>query len=154
MIKRQTCYPVLSYLNESGKETQADVILMDLQYAPAVLTPAKKEKATAMVKAIGELARDGVNVFRRFAFMKGLYKVEKVSFDRMVDPADEHRLHDSDWVTHRVAWAMKVAIVGGVDKADKARHRQLCLRDHRLQVKCAVAVVQSGTVTVIRALTA
>ena len=54
-----------------------------------------------MVKAIGELARDGVNVFRRFAFMKGLYKVEKVSFDRMVDPADEHRLHDSDWVTHR-----------------------------------------------------
>ena len=116
MIKRQTCYPVLSYLNESGKETQADVILMDLQYAPAVLTPAKKEKATAMVKAIGELARDGVNVFRRFAFMKGLYEVEQVSFDRMVDPADEHRLHDSDWATHRVAWAMKAR--------DRRRRRQ------------------------------
>jgi len=54
-------------------------------------------------------------VFRRFAFMKDLYEVEKVSFDRMVDPADEHRLHDSDWVAHRVAWA--IAIVGGVDKA-------------------------------------
>ena len=47
---------------------------------------------------------------------------------------------------------MKLAIVGGVDKA--ARHRQPCLRDHRLQVKCIVTVVQSGTVTVIRALTA
>ena len=99
------------------KETLADVILMDLQYVPAVLTPAKKEKAIAMVKAISELARDGVNVFRRFAFMKGLSEVEQVSFDRMVDPADEHRLHDSDWATHRVAWAMKLAIVGGVDKA-------------------------------------
>ena len=99
-------------------QTQADVILMDLQYVPAVLTTAKKDKAVAMVKAISELARDaGVNVFRRFAFMKGLYEVEQVSFDRMVDPADERRLHDSDWATHRVAWAMKLAIVRGVDKA-------------------------------------
>ena len=85
------------------KETQADVILMDIQYVPAVLTPAKKDKAIAMVKTISELARDaGVNVFRRFAFMKGLSEVEQVSFDRMVDPADEHRLHESDWAT--IAW--------------------------------------------------
>jgi lysophospholipase L1-like esterase len=99
-------------------QTQADIILMDLQYVPAVLTLAKKDKAIAMVEAISELARDaGVNVFRRFAFMKGLSEVEQVSFDRMVDPADEHRLHDSDWATHRVAWAMKLAIVGGVAKA-------------------------------------
>ena len=99
-------------------ETRADVILMDLQYVPAVLTPAKKDKAIEMVEAISQLARDaGVNVFRRFAFMKGLYEVEQVSFDRMVDPADEHRLHDSDWVAHRVAWAMKLAIVDGVEKA-------------------------------------
>jgi hypothetical protein len=64
------------------------VILMDLQYVPALLTPAKKDKAIAMVKAISKLAGDanGVNVFRRFAFMKGLYQVEQVSFDRMVDP--------------------------------------------------------------------
>jgi len=99
-------------------ETAADVILMDLQYVPAVLTPAKKDKATAMVEAISELARDaGVNVFRRFAFMKGLNQVEQVSFDRMVDPTDETRLHDSDWATKRMAWAVKLAIVGGVDKA-------------------------------------
>jgi len=56
-------------------------------------------------------------VFRRFAFMKGLYEVEQISFDRMVDSRDEHRLHDSDWTTHRVAWAVKLAIAGGVDKA-------------------------------------
>jgi GDSL-like Lipase/Acylhydrolase family len=99
-------------------ETQADVILMDLQYAPAVLTPAKKDKALAMVEAISRLARDaGVNVFRRFAFMKGLHEVEQVSFDRMVDPTDDSRLHDSEWATRRVAWALKLAIVGGVRKA-------------------------------------
>jgi lysophospholipase L1-like esterase len=102
-------------------QTQADVILMDLQYVPAVLTPAKKDKAIAMVEAISELARDaGVNVFRRFAFMKGLYQVERVSFDRMVDPTDDARLHDSEWTTQRVAWAVKLAIVGGVDKANSS----------------------------------
>jgi hypothetical protein len=99
-------------------ETKADVILMDLQYVPAVLTPANKDKAIAMVEVIGELARDaGVNVFRRFAFMKGLHQVEQVSFDRMVDPTDDSRLHDSDWATQRVAWGVNLAIVGGVDKA-------------------------------------
>jgi hypothetical protein len=99
-------------------ETQADVILMDLQYLPAVLTPAKKGSAIAMVKAIGELAADanGVNVFRRFAFMEGLHEVEGISFDRMVDPGDDTRLHQSDWVTDRVTRALKDAIVGGVDK--------------------------------------
>jgi hypothetical protein len=42
--------------------------------------------------------------------MKGLYQVEQ-------DPMDHDRLHDSDWATERVAWAVKLAIVGGVDKA-------------------------------------
>jgi|SRR5215472_1042073 len=37
--------------------------------------------------------------------------------DRMVDPNDNDRLHDSDWATGRVAWAVKLAIVGGVEKA-------------------------------------
>jgi len=68
-------------------QTRADVILMDLQFVPAVLTPAKKDKAFAIAKAISDLAKDAkdVNVFRRFAFMEGLYEVEQVSFDRMVD---------------------------------------------------------------------
>ncbi|WP_426537568.1 SGNH/GDSL hydrolase family protein [Bradyrhizobium sp. McL0615] len=114
----ETTSAIRDGLVELRDQTQADVVLMDLQYVPAVLTPAKKARAIAMVDAISDLARGaGVNVFRRFAFMKGMSEVEQVSFDRMVDPADEHRLHDSDWTTDRVAWAMKLAIVGGVDKA-------------------------------------
>lgn len=100
------------------QETQADVILMDLQYLPGMLTPAKKAKSIQMVEAISQLARDaGVNVFRRFAFMEGLIDVEQVSMDRMVDEADNDRFHQSDWVTFRVAWAMKLAIERGVAAA-------------------------------------
>jgi hypothetical protein len=44
-------------------------------------------------------------------------QVEQVSFDRMVDPTDNDRLHDSDWAAQRVTWAVKLAIVGGVNKA-------------------------------------
>ena len=114
----ETTKAIRDGLVELRDKTRADVILMDLQYVPAVLTPAKRAHATAMVRAISELAREaGVNVFRRFAFMKGLHEVEQVSFDRMVDPADDSRLHDSEWTTGRVAWAAKLAIVGGVDKA-------------------------------------
>jgi lysophospholipase L1-like esterase len=114
----ETTSAIRNGLVELRDQTQADVILMDLQYVPAVLTPAKKANAIAMVKAISELAQGaGVNVFRRFAFMKGISEVEQVSFDRMIDPGDEHRLHDSDWTTDRVAWAMKLAIVDGVNKA-------------------------------------
>jgi len=98
--------------------TPADVVLMDLQYVPALLTPAKTDKAIAMVEAISELAQEaGVNVFRRFAFMKALHQIERVSFDRMVDPADDRRLHDSDWTTQRLAWAVRLAIVDGVSLA-------------------------------------
>ena len=49
--------------------------------------------------------------------MKGLIDVEQVAMDRMVDEADDHRFHQSDRVTFRVAWAMKLAIERGVDKA-------------------------------------
>jgi lysophospholipase L1-like esterase len=114
----QTTGAIRDGLVKLRDKTQADVILMDLQYLPAVLTPAKKDKAIAMVESISELARDaGVNVFCRFAFMKGLHQIEGASFDRMVDPTDDSRLHDSDWVTQRVAWAVQLAIVGGVNKA-------------------------------------
>jgi hypothetical protein len=100
------------------KETQADVIMMDLQYLPGMLTPAKKARSIQMVEAISALALEaGVNVFRRFAFMKGLVDVEQVAIDRMVNEADNDRFHQSDWVTFRVAWAMKLAIERGVDKA-------------------------------------
>jgi hypothetical protein len=50
---------------------------MDLQYVPAVLTPAKKDKALEMVEAISELAGRRRQCFPPLAFMKGLYQVDR-----------------------------------------------------------------------------
>jgi lysophospholipase L1-like esterase len=99
----------------------ADIIMMDLQYVPAVVTPAKIDKATAMVEAIAKIAHvKGVSVFGRFALMKGWHKVERISFDRMVDPNDVERLHASDWTTDRMSWELKEAIAAAVSKAQSA----------------------------------
>ncbi|MET4217275.1 lysophospholipase L1-like esterase [Bradyrhizobium sp. LB7.2] len=95
-----------------------DVILMDLQYVPALLTPAKADKTNAMVGAISEIAHaTRVNVFRRFALMKAWHDVAKISFDRMVDPGDGDRLHASDWTTDKMTWELTNAIAVAADKA-------------------------------------
>jgi lysophospholipase L1-like esterase len=95
-----------------------DVILMDLQYVPALLTPAKADKTNAMVAAISEIAHaKGVNVFRRFALMKGWHDVARISFDRLVDPGDETRLHASDWTTDKMTWELTNAIVAAANEA-------------------------------------
>jgi lysophospholipase L1-like esterase len=97
---------------------QIDVILMDLQYVPALLTPAKATKAGAMVEAISQIAHEkSVNVFGRFALMKGWHDVARISFDRMVDPGDDTRLHASDWTTDKMTWQLTDAIVDAVNKA-------------------------------------
>ncbi|WP_369720825.1 SGNH/GDSL hydrolase family protein [Bradyrhizobium sp. LLZ17] len=95
-----------------------DVILMDLQYVPALLTPAKQASAIAMVDAISEIAHaKGVNVFRRFELMQGWHDIAKISFDRMVDPGDDTRLHASDWTTDKMTWQLTAAIDAAVKKA-------------------------------------
>ncbi|MGY8708380.1 GDSL-type esterase/lipase family protein [Bradyrhizobium sp. 18BD] len=97
---------------------QIDVILMDLQYVPALLTPAKKSKAIDMVAAISEIAHaKGVNVFRRFELMQGWHDIAKISFDRMVDPGDDTRLHASDWTTDKMTWQLTTAINAAAKKA-------------------------------------
>jgi hypothetical protein len=94
-----------------------DIILMDLQYVPAVLTLATLKQTEAMVSAIAEVASSTkVNLFRRFEFMKTWHELEGVSFDTMVDPTDTDRLHDSDWSTLRLAWNLSQLIFKAVDK--------------------------------------
>jgi hypothetical protein len=98
-----------------------DVILMDLQYVPALLTPANIGKAIALVEAISDIAHEArVNVFRRFELMKGWHDVAKISFDRMVDPGDDTRLHASDWTTDKMTWQLTAAIGAAVKKAQSS----------------------------------
>ncbi|MET0443073.1 MAG: SGNH/GDSL hydrolase family protein, partial [Pseudorhodoplanes sp.] len=84
-----------------------DVVLMDLQYAPAVLTPAKIDAAERMVALIADCAAEAkVNVFRRFLLMRQWHEVERFSFDQLIDPTDVDRLHQSDWSARRLAYAL------------------------------------------------
>jgi GDSL-like Lipase/Acylhydrolase family len=103
-------------LLQSGK---IDIILMDLQYAPAMLTPELSDATDAMVSAIAEVASDKkVNLFRRFKLMKAWHELEHVSFDTMVDPTDENRLHDSDWTTQKLVWILNKIMWDAIDKAE------------------------------------
>ncbi|OKO83953.1 hypothetical protein AC628_00965 [Bradyrhizobium sp. NAS96.2] len=71
---------------------------MDLQYLPAMLTPATREATEKMVLAIAEVADNmKVNLFRRHELMKAWHQLAGVSFDQMVDRNDPARLHQSEW---------------------------------------------------------
>jgi hypothetical protein len=85
-----------------------DVVLMDLQYAPAILSDNRIKEAERMVKLISDAAAANppVNVFRRFELMRRWHKIEKYSFDRMIDPSDVDRLHQSDWSAQRIGQAL------------------------------------------------
>jgi hypothetical protein len=74
-----------------------------------------------MVAIIARLASDaGVNVFRRFDYMRRMHRFERVSFDRMIEPHDPNRLHQSDWSTGLVTQAlfnvMVHALTNGADR--------------------------------------
>lgn len=94
-----------------------DIILMDPQYVPAMLTEATRQATCRMVAAISEVSGlEEVNLFRRFELMKGWHEVAKISFDRMVDPTDCFRLHDSDWTTRQLTGALGGLILARVPK--------------------------------------
>jgi lysophospholipase L1-like esterase len=98
-------------------ERTIDIILMDPQCVPAMLTEAVRDATDKMVAAIAEVSgQERVNLFRRFELMKGWHHVEKISYDLMVDPTDPDRLHDSDWVTRRLTAALGDVILAKVPK--------------------------------------
>ncbi len=95
-----------------------DIILMDLQYLPAVLTPATIDAADRMVEDIAGVAeKKTVNLFRRFDLMKRWHDIGKFSFEQVVDPTDDKRLHQSEWATKMVSIALHDVIIEAVNKS-------------------------------------
>jgi hypothetical protein len=98
-----------------------DIILMDLQYLPAVLTPVTIDATDEMVKAIADVAaKKSINLFRRFDLMNRWNEVGRYSFEQMVNPNDDKRLHQSEWSTKMVAEALRKVIVDAVNKGGTA----------------------------------
>jgi lysophospholipase L1-like esterase len=74
------------------KEAGADVVLIDMQFAPRVLA---KPETQGMEDQIALAAKDeNVDLFRRFALMRNWHEVQHIPFDAFVAP-DE--LHMNDW---------------------------------------------------------
>lgn len=95
-----------------------DVVLMDLQYAPAILNGGKLAGTEQMVGLIADVARKAaVNVFRRFALMRHWHKDCDTPIDQMIDPTDPSHLHQSDWCTDCVATALDTLIADAVARA-------------------------------------
>jgi acyl-CoA thioesterase I len=74
------------------KAAGADVVLVDPQYAPKVLT---KAETPAMVEQIAGAAKEeNVDLFHRFAIMRDWYEVQHLPFETFVTPDG---LHMNDW---------------------------------------------------------
>ncbi|WP_454618753.1 SGNH/GDSL hydrolase family protein [Bradyrhizobium cenepequi] len=90
---------------------QMDVLLFDPQYVPAMLLDDKSELSERMVSLIAAVAeRAGVNVFRRWALMRHWHVQNNIGFDRMLDPTDPDRLHQSDGSMLRMSRGLTEAI--------------------------------------------
>lgn len=90
---------------EELKDAGADVVLMDIQFAPRVLA---KPETEGMEEQIALAATDAaVDLFGRFAIMRDWYESQRMPFDAFVAPDG---LHLNDWSYGCVAKLLATAI--------------------------------------------
>jgi acyl-CoA thioesterase I len=87
------------------KASGADVVLIDPQYAPKVISQPSCEGMVALIAAAAKA--DSVNLFRRFAMMRHWHDVEHMPFDKFLS-RDE--IHMNDWSYGCVAKSLATAI--------------------------------------------
>ena len=90
-----------------------DVVLMDLQYATAVVVPDEKKRfAIDMVARISAAAeKAGINVFRRFALMQRWNLEDGIAMEELIRRDDPNHLHMSDWATNCITRALYEAMI-------------------------------------------
>ncbi len=95
-----------------------DVMLIDPQYVTAMLLDGKAELSERMVALISEVAdRANVNVFHRWALMRHWHVHNNISFERLLDPTDPDKLHQSDESTQRLSRGLCDTIIKAADAA-------------------------------------
>jgi len=104
---------------EQLKATDADVVLIDPQYAPKVLA---KSETPAMIDQIALTAKEeNVDLFRRFAVMRNWREVQHIGFEVFLSP---DKLHMNDWGYGCWAKLIAAAIADGATRpiASAAAH--------------------------------
>jgi acyl-CoA thioesterase I len=110
------------------KSLPTDVVLMDLQYVPALFEdehgqkdPQKEKDTRLMVSLIAGVAdAASVNLFRRFALMETWCSEDGLTMNDLIDPTDGLKLHMNEWATQCMTTALDLAIgtaVGSVPGA-------------------------------------
>ena len=98
-----------------------DVMLIDPQYVPAMLFDDKAELSERVVAQISAAAeRVEANVFHRWALMRHWHVHNNIALDRMIDPTDSDRLHQSDGSTLRLSRGLSDTIRKAVTEAEGA----------------------------------
>jgi len=87
------------------KDIGADVVLMDMQFAPRVLAKAETQGMEDQIAFVAKEAN--VDLFNRFALMRNWHQVQHIPFDVFTAP-DE--LHMNDWGYACVAKFLAAAI--------------------------------------------
>jgi lysophospholipase L1-like esterase len=97
------------------KDQPMDVILMDIQYAPAVLAENRIGATLRMQSLIAQAAAAAnLSVFRRFEMMRKIVEIERRSFDVLIDPTDDKRLHESELISGRIGYELCQVIAAAV----------------------------------------
>jgi acyl-CoA thioesterase-1 len=92
------------------KASGTDVVLMDSQYAPAVIKKADNE---AMLDLLDLIARErSTGIFHRFAIMRHWQQAEHVAFAQFIS---DDGLHMNDWSYGCVANLLADAIIDGAN---------------------------------------
>ena len=100
------------------KDLPIDVVMMDLQYTPALVEGAKLAASMDMVGRISRAAQDaGVNVFRRFDLMRHWVIEDKIPITDLVREGDGDKLHESEWATGCVTRALSEQIMARLQAA-------------------------------------
>jgi lysophospholipase L1-like esterase len=87
------------------RDAGADVVLMDMQFAPQVLA---KPETPGMEDQIALAAKEAnVDLFGRFALMRNWYEIRHMPFDAFISP---DQLHMNDWSYACVAKLLGAAI--------------------------------------------
>jgi len=93
------------------KSTGADVMLIDPQYAPAVIAKPQARRMVEMIRA--QANGEGAGVLRRFALMRSWYETRHMAFADFVSPDG---LHLNDWSYDCMARQLTGAIGAAVAK--------------------------------------
>jgi lysophospholipase L1-like esterase len=104
------------------RETGADIVLIDPQFAPKVIA---KPESARMVELIALAAKqENVDLFPRYEVMRRWHEIDKLSFATFVSPDG---LHMNDWSYACIAKGLGVAIADAASRPVVSAHIETVL---------------------------